>query len=35
MAYDKAQVQALGKELVDLIHGLADGVDTGDIANAM
>lgn len=35
MAYNKEDAQNLGKELVELIHGLADGMGPDDMANAM
>lgn len=33
--YNKAEVQNLGKEFVDLIYGLKDGMGADDMANAM
>ena len=35
MAYSKEDTQKLGEELVDLIHGFANGVGADDMANAM
>ena len=35
MAYEKAQVQAVGDALYDLIKGLADGIGTDEVSNLM